>query len=100
MCLNCYERFGEPKIVSEKTKAAAQLIAKVFEIHGTGGNLHCQIDDWNLEDEFFDELVEYTPTSDEQRSAERACFNALKAMTLEERASALAIHDGMLGSGA
>lgn len=98
MCFDCYERYGRPRIVTEATILAADLIAKVYTFSCVGGNLHCELDDWNIDDGFFD--GEFDPwdetVSVEQLEAERSCFNALKPMTLDERASALAIFDGYI----
>lgn len=99
MCEGCYERYEHPAIVSERTRAAAVLIARVFELHGTGGNLHVEIDDWNLDDEFFVEFKPWMVKEDMrqgQAEAEMACFLALKEMSLDERVSAMALHDGYL----
>ena len=95
MCIGCYEEYGAPKIVSDKTLAAADLVRVVYEHSVVGGNLHVQLDDWNIEDEFWEEFHPngFDGETEEQLSAERRCFDAFKAMSLEERASALAICD-------
>lgn len=95
MCYGCYLDYGSPSIRNEKTEAAALLIAKVYSFSETGGNLHIHLDDWNIEDEYFEEFeIWRNDCSQEQVDADRACFDALKAMTLDERASAIAIHEG------
>lgn len=102
MCYTCYQKMGKPQIVNDKTKKAAELISVVYEYHGAGGALHIVIDDWNLED---DSLVfckkwidseDHKETTEDQRRAERECLAMLEQMTIEERASALAINDGFL----
>jgi hypothetical protein len=105
MCQGCWKERGSPSLTNDKIKAAAELIAGVYEHHGCGGGLHIIVDDWNLEDsslqfcEDYIEKPEYRASrndevTDERLEAERACLRALKAMTEEERASALALYDG------
>lgn len=96
MCEGCYAEYGSPTIRNEKTDAAAALIARVYEQNCVGGNLHVQLDDWNIEDEFFDEFTVHHESSDAALAVERQCFDLMKSMTLEERASALALYDGYL----
>ena len=95
----CWEDYGSPKIENASVHNAANLIAEVYKYTSTGGNLHIQIDDWNIEDEYWEkyenwlEGIGYTDIH-EQVNAEKACFDAMKILSLEERASALALHDG------
>ena len=102
MCYGCYEGAGKPAIVTEKTKAAAALVAKVYEFSCVGGNAHIVVDDWNLEDDHIrwclDEALKTNvhEADAEQLAAERACLEALLALTDDERASAMALHDGFL----
>lgn len=95
MCYGCWEDFGFPMIRNERTEAAAVLVRDVYEHSPVGGNLHVIADDWNIEDEHFERGLDCSPgTTPRQHECEKRCFDALKAMTLDERASALAIHDG------
>lgn len=99
MCVKCWEERGKPSIVNGETKRAARLISKVYEHHGAGGGLHIVVDDWNLDHSslgYCGQLME-NPAYDvsrERLTAERKCLKSLQAMTEDERASALAIHDG------
>lgn len=53
-----------------------------------------QLDDFNLDDCYFDKFEIYREdTSRDQADVERACFDVLKAMSVEERASALALYE-------
>jgi len=95
MCEGCYEEYGRPNIINEITISAAKLIERVYSFSEVGGNLHIHLEDWNIEDEYFEEFVVYRiEASEYQISAEKECFSMLKAMTLKERASALAIAHG------
>ena len=99
MCFGCYVEQGSPAIISERTQTAAALIAKVYEFNEVGGALHIVVDDWNLDDSSLKWCAGHIPTSDgsdDQKAAETACLEALAALSVEERASALAIHDGFL----
>lgn len=100
MCAGCWiDRFESAKIDNDAVREAAKAIALVYEQEGgiCGGNLHCEIDDWNIEDGFFKnkEFEPYNPDVPiEQLLAEQACFDQLKALSEAERASALALYDG------
>ncbi len=107
MCEMCWNEYGEPNIVNEKTEAALALVRAVYEAPqgGSGGNLHIVLDDWNIEDDsiyfclgedgemesYFGGTYDMTPTI-----IERACAGAFLDMTLRERASTLAKFDGMM----
>lgn len=100
MCAGCWvERFGKVAIDNEAVRRAAEAIAEVYSYAFVGGNLHCEIDDWNIEDPLFDgEFKPWDPNaSSEQLAAETDCWNQLKALSEAERASALALHDGYWG---
>lgn len=105
MCYGCYQEHGSPTIVNTKTVVAARLIAEVYAFSAAGGRCHVVIDDFNIDDrniafckgllkepELWGENDRSTDTL--QRIAESRCLMVLEDMTLAERASALAIHDG------
>ena len=116
MCHGCWVEEGKPAIDTPAIRAAAAAVAEVYEHSCVGGNLHIVLDDWNLEDgslAFCDAQIArgghpddpehspwYTkeklenPDSPEQLAAERRCCDLFKALTVEERASALAFYDG------
>ena len=98
MCYECYKEYGSPEEISERTKAAAALIDRVYESSCLGGNLHIIVDDWNLEDgdmEFCEWAIEENThkMTPEAQQTERECLSALRAMDLDGRASAMAIHE-------
>ncbi len=102
MCYGCYEEAGFPAIVNEKTKAAAALIDKVYEFSCVGGNAHIVVEDWNLEDDnirwCLDEALKTNVHGADaaQLAAESACLEALLMLSGDERASAMALHEGFL----
>lgn len=103
MCEGCYEEYGRPAIINDRTLAAAALAARVYEFSAVGGNLHIVLDDWNIEDDNLEFCAKQIADggyegrdSPEELAVEKECCEAFMAMTLDERASALAIHDGLL----
>lgn len=101
MCEACYIEFGSPKIVSEQTRRAAYMVGKVYEHSCVGGNAHVVFDDWNLEDGSIryclDVAIPDSPDDPPEKiEAERTALNTFMALSMDERASALAIHDGFI----
>lgn len=95
MCYGCWEEAGSPKTINDRVSLAASLVSGVYDYSCVGGNLHVHLDDWNLEDEFFDEFKEYDDdASEDQLTAERKCFEAFKSLSEPERYSALALARG------
>lgn len=95
MCEGCWEEYGRSKILNENVLCATELIKNVYEFDCVGGNLHVQLDDWNIEDCFFEKFEPFDEdVTPEQLESELRCFNAMKLLSLKERASALAIYDG------
>lgn len=91
MCIGCYEDYGRPKIINDYTRFAAAAINAVRTENPVGGELHIVIDDWNLEDSSLAFCAKHVKTA-----AERACHDVLKALDLDERASAMAIAEGWI----
>jgi len=89
MCIGCWQEYGSPIIISDAILTAAALAGAVLSVRPSGGNLHVQLEDWNLEDEYFeeDEMPVYSQPS---IPAECACYAAFKELPLIQRASALA----------
>jgi hypothetical protein len=102
MCISCYKEYGSPLVISDLTRKCAELVAELYEFSFVGGNCHIVTDDWNLEDEHIqwclksvlDNKYEDTP---EQLAVEKKLLELLASMSIEERASSLAIHDGFIG---
>ena len=106
MCLSCWDERGSPSINSAKTREAAVWVARVYDFAVTGGPLHIQFSDWNIDDGYFKETildleVHYWPAwlddfTDEQIETCRTAYLKFKSLTEAERASALAIYDGYI----
>lgn len=92
---SCYEG---PLVVNDRVREAAALIENIFDNYSpVGGNLHVQIDDMNLEDQFFEGFENWCrDVQPGQLEAEQKCFEALKSLTLQERCSAIAITDHLI----
>lgn len=89
MCEVCWAEYGEPMIINDAVKLAAKLITELYDENSVGGNLHIITDDWNIEDEHIEMYRKHDLTP-----IERACLEALAALSVEERASANAISCG------
>lgn len=103
MCKNCWVSAGSPKIVSEKTKRVADLINELYNHSLVGCYAHVVTDDWNLEDGSIDFCLEsarkneYSEHYNEAaKSVSIACLEAMKTLTMAERYSAMAIHEGYI----
>lgn len=94
MCQGCYADYGSPAIISEATQAAAKLVEAVYDEDMMGGRLHVVLDDFNIEDEHLEGLYDASNAT----KAERECYEAFKALTVDERASALALWEGWISS--
>lgn len=100
MCQGCWEKYDKPAIVNERTLEGARLIDGVYYYSCVGGNAHVVVDDFNIEDCHIeacltDGLDENIHEADaDQLAAERACLEYLRGLSIEERASALALFDG------
>jgi hypothetical protein len=100
VCRACWGEYGSPAIDTPAVREAAASIRDVYEWSGVGGNLHVEIDDWNLEDRNFefDPIAENVHESGpDQLAVERRCWDRLKALTEDGRASALALYEGFWG---
>ena len=90
MCRTCWESYGSPSVRNEGTEAMAKRLEPLeYEL-----SLHSQVDDWNLEDS----SIDYALANPVGRMTDeaRAVLVDLKAMPLEERASAMAILEGYI----
>ena len=103
MCINCWEHQGSPQVDNPKVREAARRIGELYQQEqcGAGGCLHVQVDDFNLEDDFFEDVqLEHFPqcTCNKARiEVENTLYQHLRAMSQEERFSAVALHDGYWG---
>jgi len=102
MCYGCWDTYGSPKLQTPDVLKAAKLIGEVYEHSAVGGNAHIVLDDWNLEKHHIDwclsEAGNFHEAGPEQLKAEKDCLQALQAMSLRKRASALALHEGLIGA--
>lgn len=99
MCHGCWEEWGSPQIDTPKVREAAAAIHDVYtQPHGgVGGGLHVQLDDFNIDDQYWDaesrkDIETYGHPA--EWDIQRRCFDLMRALTEEERASALSLNDG------
>jgi hypothetical protein len=102
MCMQCWNEYGRVQLDTPRVREAAAAIGAVYRHSCIGGNLHVAIDDWNLEDENLDFCASSIrenvhEAGPEQLDAESRCLALLRALTEDERASAMALHDGFWG---
>jgi hypothetical protein len=98
MCHDCYKEYGTPKIINTSTKRVVKLIRRLYVTHSTGAALHIVTDDWNLEDDHIIYCLTYLLDNAQYYTSkdfklQKRLLTLLKRMTIEERASALAIVD-------
>ena len=98
MCITCWKGAGSHKIINDATKYVAGLVDKVYEFSGAGGNAHIVVDDMNLENSHIDfclkEVKKDKNSLKEKLSVEAECLTAMKELSIKERYSAMAIHEG------
>lgn len=101
MCIDCYNDLGSPKEINERVKHAAELVNELYALEdgGVGGYGHVVFDDWNIEDESIDYCINEANKntlgwSEETRQASIKALNAFRQLSIEERATALAIYEG------
>jgi hypothetical protein len=97
MCHGCWGEYEDASIINDRVLAAVPLIGYVYDYHGAGGTLHIVLDDWNIEDDhldFCDGEIAKGGIDPDRLDAERECSAALRILSVQERASALAIHSG------
>ena len=105
MCETCYDDYGRPNLITEKVKESQKLIDKVYEYTVNGGYAHIVIDDFNIEDCHIEwclrdiEKDEYDDQYDDPETVKNICRECLllfKSMSIDERATALALYDKII----
>lgn len=49
MCVDCWRNEGSPANWTPEIAKALDLVRELYAIHPTGGPLHVQLDDWNID---------------------------------------------------
>jgi len=104
MCRSCYEERGNPKIINDNVLKAAKAIDELYELCLSGGGAHIVTDDWNLEDSNIELCIKHTneqkgEMTDEEAAVAIECLEAMKILTEDERATALALSSGYIEPG-
>lgn len=98
MCYGCWKEAGMPQIDNEKVRKAALMASDIYtwSLGMSGGELHIMLDDWNLEDWDIERLyadVEKFDEDGEFKSLMKRCLDVFKALSIDERYSALALSE-------
>ena len=102
MCYTCYELYGKPKIINDKTKHSAKLISEIYDFNSVGGNCHIVIDDFNVESESIEWCLSEGLSMNihkhnkKQLMIEHKFLKTFLTLTEDERVSALAIFEGWI----
>lgn len=96
MCGSCWTKYGEPTVWNEDIAEAVELLKRLYELEPTGGPLHVEVDDWNIDHDVILPTYE-SPGFPDHYSAEthEVCdklANLFNKMEVGWRASVLA-HD-------
>jgi hypothetical protein len=120
MCIDCWNEAGNPANWTLEIAEALGLVRELYAIHAVGGPYHVQLDDWNIDGgivpayEYYDDadldrlycgqwpLDELDPAAPVVvqglgRSMRQICDEIaakMGPMTVEDRMSVLAYHDG------
>ncbi len=98
MCSTCWEEHGRPANWSPQIAAALALVDELYGQHSTGGPLHAELDDWNVDEPMITPWVggDFDPATMELAQRIADAFNA---MTVADRVSVLAYHRGLATPG-
>lgn len=97
MCWSCFKLFADEPVVNDRVIALYRAIHATDDEASFSPLLHIYVGDMNLEDHWFDEPTDHT--SEHYANAqqwERDIFDGLKALTEEERATAVAMEWGYI----
>lgn len=98
MSYDIWQEHGGLTLDTPEVRKAAAAVKALYDeewlpldnAHSVGGRLHVVVEDYNLEDSFLD----YCQESETFDEFEQAAYDALRPLSVEERASALALKDG------
>jgi hypothetical protein len=100
MCWSCFKQYTDEPVVNDRVVAAYKLIAAQGEEAHFSPVLHAIVADMNVDDWLFDlsgrdeDSVDRTLDYHTATEWERSIFDALAALTEEERATAVAMEWG------
>lgn len=103
MCRECWEEEGCPSEITGHTAEFVTLVRVLYRDHPTGGALHANLDDWNVDGPFtLDSLYLHYEANETNLACleyvlTRICELA-NAMTPQQRMAALAVNEGWLAN--
>lgn len=94
MCHSCWIQKGQPVVWDEDVAEAVRLLGRLYELEPTGGPLHVEVDDWNVDEDEIKPAYETRSHPDHYSAATHEVCDQLAALLTEMtpgwRASALA----------
>jgi hypothetical protein len=104
MCLACYKSMGAPVDICATTQQAVDAVREIYQWSSVGGNAHTVVDDWNLDDEYVEYCLNETHwinkhASNAEKTAVRLALMLFKDMTIDQRATVLALKEGFISNG-
>ena len=104
MCWACWETYGKPIVLNERTRAAFAQLQQLEEIPAEYDGLHIVVDDWNIEDvhivSSLEKDVKHSPNgranSPERQAAEQTFLETFLTLTIDERCTVLALDEGLI----
>lgn len=104
MCGTCWDENGQPLDWTPTSGRALELIKALYVLEPTGGPLHVEVDDWNVEGETIVPHYVIRPYGADARVPDNYSTEThavcdelaalLTAMTPQQRRAVLAVHDG------
>ena len=97
MCEVCWKEYGSPRIMNDKVIYANILIMKLDDLIAGSGCCHAIIDDFNIDDK--DMIINHSPAwcCEERKIVEVEFLEYFKTLSIQERASAIALNDDYYG---
>ena len=102
MCCGCFKDEGEIKIDNPLVRECLKAIEALYELHPTGGYLHCVTDDNNVDDEDIEWSLNAITKNEYEEDEHSLALNQrvailMQKMTRDERVSVLGLFDGCWG---
>ncbi|HJY08444.1 MAG TPA: hypothetical protein VJ323_19140 [Bryobacteraceae bacterium] len=96
MCWTCFQEYADAPVVNARVQTAFDLMAAAPSTNTM--LLHVIVEDMNVEDYFLDKdgSVDRRESYDSAQPYERGIFDALAALSEEERATAVAMRWGYI----
>lgn len=91
MCRSCYENYGSPDVRTPGVLNAVRMIQDAESLGARSASFHAVVEDWNIEDYHINPAAQ-----DNQHPTTREIMRALQPLSKAERATVLALVEGIL----